>query len=187
MNELMTWLRFSEAEAVATRDGLFSRASGNPAVPRWLARILLQVLFTAKSENEKYSAQILSSSGIAVFVSEQNDRSHWTGMPALRLAGDGAWLEMRFYQSAGRSFRPAGASCNLSWHRRASPRSCCAVRIWPRASQVLASICRASDRRRLTHRRQKLSAQRPHLRMNQTFTICVRMAYASSMATTSGQ
>jgi hypothetical protein len=71
MNELMTWLRFSEAEAVATRDGLFSRASGNPAVPRWLARILLQVLFTAKSENEKYSAQILSSSGIAVFVSEQ--------------------------------------------------------------------------------------------------------------------
>jgi hypothetical protein len=104
MNELMTWLRFSEAEAVATRDGLFSRASGNPAVPRWLARILLQVLFTAKSENEKYSAQILSSSGIAVFVSEQNDRSHWTGMPAPRLAGDGAWLEMRFYQSAGRSF-----------------------------------------------------------------------------------
>ncbi len=77
MNELVTWLRFSEAEAVATRDGLFSRASGHPALPRWLARTLLQVLFSAKSENEKYSTQIQSSSGVAVFVSERNDRSHW--------------------------------------------------------------------------------------------------------------
>jgi len=30
MNELKAWLRFSEADAVATMDGLFSRASGNP-------------------------------------------------------------------------------------------------------------------------------------------------------------
>jgi nitroreductase len=77
MDELTMWLRFSEAEAVATRDGLFSRASGHPALPRWLAGMLLPVLFSARSENEKYSAQILSSSGVAVFVSEQNDRSHW--------------------------------------------------------------------------------------------------------------
>jgi hypothetical protein len=30
MKELKAWLRFSEADAVATMDGLFSRASGNP-------------------------------------------------------------------------------------------------------------------------------------------------------------
>lgn len=33
---LKTWIRFSDAEAVRTGDGLFSRCSGNPALPRWL-------------------------------------------------------------------------------------------------------------------------------------------------------
>jgi nitroreductase len=77
MDELIVWMRFSETEAIATMDGLFSRASGNPTVPGWLARILLQWVFTAKSENEKYSVQIQSSAGVAVFFSERNDRSHW--------------------------------------------------------------------------------------------------------------
>ena len=38
MAELKSWLRFSETDAVATRDGLFARASGNPTMPSWLAR-----------------------------------------------------------------------------------------------------------------------------------------------------
>jgi len=36
MEELRRWIGFSDAEAAAKRDGLFSRASGNPSVPRWL-------------------------------------------------------------------------------------------------------------------------------------------------------
>ena len=77
MDELLAWLRFNETEAVATMDGLFSRASGRPSVPRWLAQILMKYVITASGENEKYLAQIRSSAGVAVFVSERNDRMHW--------------------------------------------------------------------------------------------------------------
>jgi hypothetical protein len=77
MDELKDWLRFSETDAVATMDGLFSRSSGNPAMPAWLARQLLKVFFTEAGENKKYREHIESSAGVAVFVSEANDRAHW--------------------------------------------------------------------------------------------------------------
>ncbi len=44
--ELKRWIRFSEAEALATRDGLFGHASGNPTVPRWLGSLLFGFLVT---------------------------------------------------------------------------------------------------------------------------------------------
>src|ERR1700736_2359585 len=77
MKELKAWLRFSEADAVATMDGLFSRASGNPSLPSWLARPLLNFVYTESGENDKYRAQIDSSAGIAVFSSELNNKIHW--------------------------------------------------------------------------------------------------------------
>ena len=77
MDELKAWLRFNDRDAVATMDGLFSRASGNPSLPGWLARLLLPVVFTESGENDKYRAHIQSSAGIAVFVSEHNDKAHW--------------------------------------------------------------------------------------------------------------
>jgi len=77
MDELKSWLRFSETDAVATRDGLFARASGNPAMPSWLARLILPLVFTEDGENRKYRDHIESSAGIAVFVSDTNDKAHW--------------------------------------------------------------------------------------------------------------
>ena len=77
MEELKSWLRFSEADAVATRDGLFAGASGNPAMPSWLARLVLPLVFTEGGENKKYRDHIESSAGIAVFVSDTNDKAHW--------------------------------------------------------------------------------------------------------------
>jgi hypothetical protein len=77
MKELKTWPRFSEADAVSTMDGLFSRASGNPSFPSWLARPLLNFVYTESGENDKYRAKIDSSAGIAVFTSELNDKKHW--------------------------------------------------------------------------------------------------------------
>jgi hypothetical protein len=77
MDELKAWMRFSDTDAVATMDGLFSRASGNPALPSWLARPLLSFVFTETGENDKYRAQIDSSAGVAVFASELNDKNHW--------------------------------------------------------------------------------------------------------------
>jgi hypothetical protein len=77
MAELKSWLRFSEIDAVATRDGLFARASGNPTMPSWLARAVLPLVFTADGENRKYREHVESSAGIAVFVSDANDKAHW--------------------------------------------------------------------------------------------------------------
>jgi nitroreductase len=77
MDELVRWMRFSEAQAVASMDGLFARSSGNPALPPWLARLLLPFVFTERTENDKYRAHIQSSAGIAVFASERDDKAHW--------------------------------------------------------------------------------------------------------------
>jgi hypothetical protein len=77
VNELKAWIRFSAREALRTGDGLFAGASGNPAMPRWLGSRMMSLFFTPKSENERYARQIRNSAGIAVFVSEVNDRPHW--------------------------------------------------------------------------------------------------------------
>jgi hypothetical protein len=62
---------------VRAGDGLFSRTTGNPSVPRWLGTRLLGVLLTPKSENDKCAKQLRSSAGVIVFVSDANDRRHW--------------------------------------------------------------------------------------------------------------
>jgi hypothetical protein len=77
VEELESWIRFSNDEVVNRGDGLFAGSSGNPVVPRWLGMRLLNLFFTAKSENDKYAKHIRSSAGIAVFVSERNDKEHW--------------------------------------------------------------------------------------------------------------
>lgn len=75
--ELMQWLRFNPNAAMATGDGLYSVASGNPALPDWLGPRLFDMVFTAEAENEKYARQIATSSGVAVFVAEQDNPEHW--------------------------------------------------------------------------------------------------------------
>ena len=77
MAELKSWIRFSSSDAVRTGDGLYSATLGNPSVPKWLGSPLFNVLFNEKSENDKYAKQIRSSAGIAIFVSDANDKAHW--------------------------------------------------------------------------------------------------------------
>lgn len=77
MDELKSWMRFSDADAIAAADGLSARASGNPALPAWLARPMLRFVFTEASENKKYREHVESSAGIAVFVSDTDDKAHW--------------------------------------------------------------------------------------------------------------
>jgi hypothetical protein len=95
--ELKAWIRFNDAEAVRTGDGLFARSSGNPSVPRWLASPLFPVLFRTDSENDKYAKHVRSSSGIAIFVSDANDKAHWieTGRCYERFALQAAALGLR--------------------------------------------------------------------------------------------
>ena len=75
--ELKKWLRFSQQEAISSGDGLFTGASGNPVVPRWLGLLMLDVFYTAHSENARYARQVRNSAGLALFVSERSDRAHW--------------------------------------------------------------------------------------------------------------
>ena len=77
MRELKSWLRFNPQQALKSGDGLYSVASGNPALPKWLGSRAFDMLATAKSENEKYARQLRFSAGVAVFVGAQNNREHW--------------------------------------------------------------------------------------------------------------
>jgi hypothetical protein len=77
VKELKYWIRFNEKEAVATGDGLFAKSSGNPTAPHWIATTMFDRFFTPKTENEKYTKQIRSSAGIAIFVSDANTKPNW--------------------------------------------------------------------------------------------------------------
>ncbi len=77
VDELKRWIRFGSGEAVKAGDGLYSATSGNPSVPRWIGCPLFGMFFKPKNENEKYAKQLRSSAGVAVFVSEVNDKAHW--------------------------------------------------------------------------------------------------------------
>ncbi len=75
--ELKSWLRFSAASAVETGDGLYAACSGNPTMPQWLGNTVFDLVFKPESENDKYAKQIRSSSGLAVFVTDKDDKEHW--------------------------------------------------------------------------------------------------------------
>jgi hypothetical protein len=77
VKELKTWIRFNGADAVRTRDGLFSAASGNLQGPTWIGEIAFGLLFRPKGENDKYARHVRSSSGIAIFVGAAADNAHW--------------------------------------------------------------------------------------------------------------
>lgn len=75
--ELKRWLRFSPNAALRTGDGLFSAASGNPALPEWAGPWLFDRVFTVEAETARYARQIASSAGIAVFAGAKADPVHW--------------------------------------------------------------------------------------------------------------
>ena len=77
IRELKSWLRFNPRQALKTADGLYSAASGNPAIPSWLGPLVFDFVFRAAAENDKIARQIGSSAGLAVFVSQKDDPEHW--------------------------------------------------------------------------------------------------------------
>ena len=76
-SELKDWIRFNSSEALAKRDGLYSAATGNPAIPSWLGRALFDLLLSKQTENDRYASHIRSSAGIAVFVAATDDKKGW--------------------------------------------------------------------------------------------------------------
>ncbi|MCY7340018.1 MAG: nitroreductase family protein [Sphingomonas bacterium] len=77
LRELKRWLRFSPHHALESGDGLYSAASGSPALPDWIGPRAFDMMVSAKSEKDKYARQLNSSSGLAIFVGAAEDRGHW--------------------------------------------------------------------------------------------------------------
>ncbi|RPH39284.1 MAG: hypothetical protein EHM87_24355 [Burkholderiales bacterium] len=77
VDELKAWVRFNGAEAVRTRDGLYSVSAGSPNIPSWIGRRGFRWLLTPDGENDKYARQVRSSAGIAVFVGRSADKANW--------------------------------------------------------------------------------------------------------------
>ena len=85
--ELVSWVRFNQPEALRSRDGLYTRCTGNPDVPRWLGRRFLTAS-SAGAEADTSARKARSSSGLVVISAAQDDKAHWieTGRHYERLA-----------------------------------------------------------------------------------------------------
>jgi hypothetical protein len=87
IDELVHWIRFNKPEAFRTLDGLYTRCSGNPEIPRWLGRLFVTTS-SAGQQAQTDERNVRSSSGLLVLVSEQDDKRDWidTGRVYERLA-----------------------------------------------------------------------------------------------------
>lgn len=96
IDELGTWLRFNEKEARESMDGLYTACMGMPSAPRWLGK---KYLYSSSPEKtaEKDNRKLRSSSALALFSSEFDDRLSWikTGCSVERFALTAAGLHIK--------------------------------------------------------------------------------------------
>jgi hypothetical protein len=87
VEELIAWLRFNKREAVTALDGLYTRCSGNPEVPRWLGQRFVSGT-TPQQQAETDAKKLRSSPGAVVVASEADDKTAWvrTGQVYERMA-----------------------------------------------------------------------------------------------------
>ncbi len=76
VDELIDWLRFNESEALASLDGLYSKCSGNPTVPRWLGSMFVSGTKPTKQADAD-AKKLRSSAGAVVITSETDDEAAW--------------------------------------------------------------------------------------------------------------
>ncbi|MBP7241126.1 Tat pathway signal protein [Amaricoccus sp.] len=77
MAELAAWIRFNPRTAMATGDGLYAGASGNPSIPTWLGRSILPRIMTPASEAARFARQMQTSAGCAVVFAEEAGPRGW--------------------------------------------------------------------------------------------------------------
>ncbi len=77
MDELVSWIRFSDAETETFRDGLTSRAMGRSPAPSWLGRMFMNLFVSAKNQSKADEKNIRNSSALMLLVSEKNDKKSW--------------------------------------------------------------------------------------------------------------
>ena len=95
--ELLSWIRFNPAAALRSGDGLAGRCTGNPPLPDWLGKLLAPVVIRARTQAERDTANITSSAGIAVVVTERDDKAAWidAGRAYERFALQATAMEIR--------------------------------------------------------------------------------------------
>lgn len=76
VEELVRWIRFNDDEAIKYRDGLSTRCTGNPTVPRWLGSFFMSIS-GAGSQAQTDEKNIRSSAGMMLLVSDRNDKQSW--------------------------------------------------------------------------------------------------------------
>jgi len=77
MDEITSWIRFSDSEAELHLDGLTSRAMGRSPAPGWLGRMFMRIFVGAKSQSKTDEKNIQSSSALMVVISVKNDKKSW--------------------------------------------------------------------------------------------------------------
>ena len=93
-----------DAEAMASRDGLFAGSSGNPVLPALIGRNAFDYAFTLNAETDRMALQLAGTSGFAVFAAAEDNPAHW-------VAQDG---EARCFEKFSRSkVRVTGDDVNL--------------------------------------------------------------------------
>jgi nitroreductase len=75
--ELISWLRFNDAAALRTGDGLASKVMGKPPVPDWLARLIIGLVLTGKAQAKTDETNIRSSPLLAAFVAVRDTPTAW--------------------------------------------------------------------------------------------------------------
>jgi hypothetical protein len=87
LDELIHWLRFNKKEAIASLDGLYSRCSANPEVPRWLGQMFVAGI-EPQQQADTDAKKLRSSSGAVIIASKSDDKTAWvrTGQVYERLA-----------------------------------------------------------------------------------------------------
>lgn len=77
MDELISWIRFSQKEAEAKRDGVWHASMGFPRTGRKLGRLIMKRFVSPKSEAGRWKKIIAASAGFLLFAVEKNDPESW--------------------------------------------------------------------------------------------------------------
>jgi hypothetical protein len=74
--ELIEWLRFNKPEALAALDGLYSRCSGNPEVPRWAGQMVMAGT-RPQQQADADAKKLRSSAGAVIIASGSDSKTAW--------------------------------------------------------------------------------------------------------------
>ncbi|MEM1130164.1 MAG: Tat pathway signal protein [Pseudomonadota bacterium] len=72
--ELLSWIRFNGRDAVATGDGLYSKALGQPSMPARLGEVAFNML---QNDETDFVGPLLSSAGVFVLAAPTDDPDGW--------------------------------------------------------------------------------------------------------------